>query len=390
MEPMHHQGGAASSGIDQVAIRRINAPAGKAPFGPAAPERQAAVRHQRVRQGSARQAARSCSSGTRRKARQRQAQRHRRCAASASRSARTRRGSIGFDGLFIIKPDGRVYVPVGHRQPRHALGDRRASRRRRDARRAVGEGATSSGATRQEPAVDLHLGRQPDDARDDARGARRRRPTRSRSCRRSPRKMLGGNARRLQGRRRARHRGPGGSMTLRAGGAEGDRARRQVRRPRAARGHQRVHQDVGDGARRPGTDGRRARTPTRATAQTHSFVVGFAEVEVDVETGKCHDRRLPGGRRRRHGASTRAACSGQTLRRLDARHRPRHRRRSGSTTSTTACRWRKRFYQNKPPTILDAPQKINARRGRTCRIRKRRSARAASASRRSARATARC
>ena len=35
-------------------------------------------------------------------------------------------GSIGFDGLFVIKPDGRVHDPVGHRQSRHRLGDRRA------------------------------------------------------------------------------------------------------------------------------------------------------------------------------------------------------------------------------------------------------------------------
>ena len=26
-------------------------------------------------------------------------------------------GTIGFDGLLIIKPDGRVYLPVGNRQP---------------------------------------------------------------------------------------------------------------------------------------------------------------------------------------------------------------------------------------------------------------------------------
>ena len=48
-----------------------------------------------------------------------------------------------------------------------------------------------------------------------------------------------------------------------------------------------------------------------------------------------------------------------------------------------------RFYQNKPPTILDAPAKMHGRRS-SFPIRKRRSARAASASRRSAPAAARC
>ncbi len=85
-----------------------------------------------------------------------------------------------------------------------------------------------------------------------------------------------------------------------------------------------------------------------------SFVAGFAEVEVDVETGQyalldylgvadvgtvLHPRSL-GGQilgRSMLGIATRSA-------------------RSGSTTSTTACRWRRRFYQNRPPTILDAPQ----------------------------------
>ena len=42
-------------GIDQVAIRRINAPAGKAPFGPPDAQGKRQLRDQRVRQGSARQ-----------------------------------------------------------------------------------------------------------------------------------------------------------------------------------------------------------------------------------------------------------------------------------------------------------------------------------------------
>ena len=57
----------------------------------------------------------------------------------------------------------------------------------------------------------------------------------------------------------------------RAGGAEGDRARRQVRRPRGPRGRQRVHEAVGGGARRPGADGRRARQlPGRAASRSRS------------------------------------------------------------------------------------------------------------------------
>ena len=46
--------------------------------------------------------------------------------------------------------------------------------------------------------------------------------------------------------------------------------------------------------------------------QTHSFVAGFAEVEVDVETGKYHIVDYPGRGRRRHGDSS-AGLGGQIL-----------------------------------------------------------------------------
>jgi CO/xanthine dehydrogenase Mo-binding subunit len=54
-----------------------------------------------------------------------------------------------------------------------------------------------------------------------------------------------------------------------------------------------------------------------------SYVAGFAEVEVDVETGVSHSR-LPGGRRRRYGAAP-AESRRADSRRRDARHRARAR-----------------------------------------------------------------
>ena len=80
-------------------------------------------------------------------------------------------GSIGFDGLFIIKPDGRITFQSGignhgthsafdvHRQAAEMIGVSLGSMRRRLRQH------------REEPAVDVHLGRQPDRARDDARRA---------------------------------------------------------------------------------------------------------------------------------------------------------------------------------------------------------------------------
>ena len=114
---------------------------------------------------------------------------------------------------------------------------------------------------------------------------------------------------------------------------------------------------------------------------------GFAEVEVDVETGEYRivdylavadvgtvDQ---SARPRRPDA-----------RRIDARHRPRHRQK-WVYDQHYGVPLAKRFYHNKPPTILDVAGEHGSGRRSGFRIRKRRSARAASASRRSGPATAR-
>ena len=118
MEPMLAKA-ARKLGIDQVAIRRINAPAGKAPFGPADARRQARATSTSCFIKEALDRGAELFNWDERKAR------------SGKRSGTKVRGvgvaisafvagSIGFDGLFVIKPDGRIVHPVGHRQPRHA------------------------------------------------------------------------------------------------------------------------------------------------------------------------------------------------------------------------------------------------------------------------------
>ena len=130
---------------------------------------------------------------------------------------------------------------VGRRQPRHAFGDRPRARRRRSARDAVGEGRGHLGRHGQGPALDLPLGRQPDDACDDARELMPARWTRSGSCRKLRRRISA--ARRTttsSANERVFRRGnPGARPDLRAGGDARDRAWRQVRRPRAAGRHPR-------------------------------------------------------------------------------------------------------------------------------------------------------
>ena len=86
-------------------------------------------------------------------------------------------GSIGYDGLMTIRPDGKLYVQSGvGNLGTHSVHRPRARRRRR-AGDAVGQGRRQLGQHREEPAVVVHVGRQPDDARDDAgeSGGRRRR-----------------------------------------------------------------------------------------------------------------------------------------------------------------------------------------------------------------------
>ena len=189
--------------------------------------------------------------------------------------------------------------PVGHRQPRHRIGVRRASRRRRDRRDAVGEVRDHLGQHGEEPAVHLQSGRQSDHARDDARGARRgdgREAQAPGDCGQDSRRV-GRTATRSAA---SASLSGGREHDAGAGGAEGDRAGWQVRRPRAARGHQRHDQGLGHGAGRSGLDGRRARQ--LRTRRDVEVVRG----RIRRSRSRCRDRalqvaRLPGRRRRRHG-----------------------------------------------------------------------------------------
>src|SRR5262245_54486259 len=99
-------------GIDQVEMRKINAPSGKAPFGPALPNgRQAYVTSAFVREALDKgrelfdwEAKKAAYSG------KRQGTKARGIGVAVSPFSG---GSIGFDGLFIIKPDGRIQFQSG-------------------------------------------------------------------------------------------------------------------------------------------------------------------------------------------------------------------------------------------------------------------------------------
>ena len=82
-------------------------------------------------------------------------------------------GSTGFDGLFVIKPDGKMYVQSGVGN----LGTESVFDVHRVAAEMLGmpwdKVEIAWGDTSQHAAVDLRVRRQPDHPRDDARRARR-------------------------------------------------------------------------------------------------------------------------------------------------------------------------------------------------------------------------
>ena len=291
-------------GIDQVEIRKINAPAGKAPFGaPAARGQQNYVTSAFVKEALDKGA--ELFNWEEKKARSGKRVGHEGARLGVAVSTYSA-GSIGFDGLLVIKPDGKVQFQSGIGN----LGTHSVFDVHRVAAEMLGVpweqcdvvwGNTSkhlpwtcvSGGSQTTHAMTRAAHAAGTDANEDAAGDR------GEDARRQPGELPGRRRPRL-GRRR--------QHDLRAGGAEGDRARRQVRRPRAAGGRQRLHEDVDATALAGQGLMAAARDNYPRDGQSQSYVVGFAEVEVDVETGAYHDPRLRGGRRRRHGASTRAAC----------------------------------------------------------------------------------
>ena len=143
----HRQGGASKLGIDQVELpqdQRAGRQGAVRP-GAAATARQAYVTSAFV-QRSARPGRASCSTGTSEKAAQPASARGTEGARHRRRGQPVTAGSIGFDGLLIIRPDGKLQVQSGiGNLGTHSVIDCRASPP--SARHAVGAVSRSSGAT---------------------------------------------------------------------------------------------------------------------------------------------------------------------------------------------------------------------------------------------------
>jgi CO/xanthine dehydrogenase Mo-binding subunit len=340
-------------GVDQVAIHRLNAPEGKAKFGAPNPRGQQAYAtsafikealdrgaelfrwEERKAQGGKRQGSKVRGYGV---------------ATSVFVS-----GSTGYDGLFVIKPDGRMSIQSGIGN----LGTESISDVHRVAAELVGmpweKVDLSWGNTaRNLPWTCVSGGSQTTHAM--TRAAHAAAKDAIAKLQEIAARDLGGKPEDYEvSHERVFRRGGGAGLTL------AQAAKRAV--------------DLGgkyDGHELP--DNINAFTKTSATAlagqglmgvardtyprdgQTHSFVAGFAEVEVDVETGKYHI--LDYAAVADVGTVIHPhALGGQVLGRsiLGMGHAIGQHWVYDQHYGLPLAR---RFYQNKPPTILDVPDKM--------------------------------
>jgi xanthine dehydrogenase molybdenum-binding subunit len=341
-------------GLDQVAVRRINAPAGKAPFGPALPNgKQAYVTSAFVKEALDKghemfqwEAKKAAYSG------KKQGHLARGIGVAVSPFSG---GSIGFDGLFIIKPDGRITFQSGignhgthsvfdvHRQAAEMLGQpwemcdvvfgstaknlpwtciSAGSQTAHAMTRAAHAAANDAIKKLQEIAAKSHGG-SPDAY-----------------------KVANGKVS-----------GPGGSMTF------AQAAQKAIELGGKYDGHE-LPEDinaftktsaknlVGQGLMAVAKDA------YPRDGQSQSFVVGFAEVEVDTETGvvKVVDyTAIADVGTVLNARSLKGQLFGGSM--LGLGHAKTQRWAYDQHYGVALAR---RFYQNKPPTILDAPQNFNA------------------------------
>jgi len=339
-------------GVDQVAIHRINAPEGKAKFGPANPRGQRAYAtsafvketldrgaemfrwHERKAQGGKRQGSKVRGYGV---------------ATSAFVA-----GSTGYDGLFVIKPDGRMYVQSGIGN----LGTESMSDCHRVSAEMVGMPwekveLTWGHTGKNLPWSCVSGGSQTLHAH--TRAAHAAATDAIKKLQEIAAKMHGGKAEQYTV-ANERVSGPGGSMTL------AQAAQKAIDLGGKFDGHE-LPENINPFTKASATAlaGQGLMGVARDTyprdGGSHSFVTAFAEVEVDVETGKYHivDYAAVAD----VGTVIHPlALGGQVLGRsmLGIAH-------------AIGQHWvydqhyglplAKRFHYNKPPTILDAPQKMS-------------------------------
>jgi CO/xanthine dehydrogenase Mo-binding subunit len=337
-------------GLDQVEVRKINAPSGHAPFGPALPNgRQAYVTSAFVRealdkgrdmfQWEAKKAALAAN--------RRQGHKARGIGVAVSPYSG---GSIGFDGLFILKPDGRMQVQSGIGN----LGTHSVIDVHRVAAEMIGMpwenvdivfGNTSKNL----PWTCISAGSQTAHAM--TRAAHAAATDCIKKLQEIAAKTKGGNPDAYKV-ANGKVSGPGGSMTF------ADAAKKAIELGGKYDGHE-LPDDINNFTKTSAKNlvGQGlmavAKDAYPRDGQSQSYVVGFAEVEVDTETGVVtvvdyaaigdvgtilNPRSLKG---QLFGGSMLGLGHAKTQRWAYDQH--------------YGVALARRFYQNKPPTILDAP-----------------------------------
>jgi CO/xanthine dehydrogenase Mo-binding subunit len=245
-------------GIDQVEIRKINAPAGRAQFGPANAQGNRTTTTSCFLKETLDKGRELFKWDERTESPER--------TAPGIEGAGRRRGDqlvqrrIGRLRRTLRHQAGRPDVhPDRSRQPRYRIVLGLSARRCRNDGRAVGKSRAHLGRHVEASPLELRVGRQPDHSRPHARGARvgeRRDQEAAADCGKGSRRPARGLRRRQRARREERRRRWHDARTR---GATCDRAWRCLRWPRTAEGDQRVYAAVCHGARGSGPDGRRAR-----------------------------------------------------------------------------------------------------------------------------------
>ncbi|HMF94217.1 MAG TPA: xanthine dehydrogenase family protein [Vicinamibacterales bacterium] len=349
MEPILSKA-AKKLGVDQVELRKINAPAGHAPFGPALPNgRQAYVTSAFVKEALD-------------KGREMFKWEERKAALTSARKSGTKArglgvavspysgGSIGFDGLFIIKPDGRVQIQSGIGN----LGTHSMFDVHRVAAEMIGVpfeqcDIVFGNTGKNLPWTCVSAGSQTAHAMTRAGHAAAKDAIKK--LQEIAAKTKGGSpdAYKVAG---GKVSGPGGSMTL------ADAAKKAIELGGKYDGHE-LPEDINNFTKTSAKNlvGQGlmavAKDAYPRDGQSQSYVVGFAEVEVDTETGVVtvtdytavgdvgtilNPRSLKG---QLFGGSMLGLGHAKTQRWAYDQH--------------YGVALARRFYQNKPPTILDAP-----------------------------------
>jgi xanthine dehydrogenase molybdenum-binding subunit len=337
--------------VDQVAIHRVNAPAGKAPFGPANPSgKRAYATSAFVKEALDRGAEQFRWSERKGQGGKRQGSKVRGYGVATSSFVA---GSVGYDGLFVIKPDGRMYIQSGIGN----LGTESMSDCHRVSAELVGMpwekvDLTWGDTSQNLPWSCVSGGSQTTHAH--TRAAHAAGTDAVKKLQEIAAKVHGGQPAQYTV-ANERVSGPGGSMTL------AQAAQKAIELGGRFDGHE-LPSDINAFTKTSaaalagqGLMGV-ARDSYQHDGVTHSFVAGFAEVEVDLETGKyyivdylavadvgtvIHPKALGGQVLGRSMLGIGHAIGQHWV--YDQHY---------------GLPLAKRFYQNKPPTILDAPQKM--------------------------------